>query len=225
MRADAPEAAETANANQPSRRVVWIARVGVWVVRVLARTWRFRVTNDSGWRRVRASGKPVIFTLWHGQMLPLLYQHRNEGVAILISEHGDGEIIARIAKSLGYNTVRGSTSRGATRALVAMAKVLEGGTDLAITPDGPRGPARSVAPGVLAVSQRTGAPIIPIGLCARRAWRLKSWDQFVIPHPFSRVDIAYGDPVTIRSGSAREAADEAPRVRQLMIDTEQRARA
>jgi lysophospholipid acyltransferase (LPLAT)-like uncharacterized protein len=207
------------------RREVWIARLGVWLVRVLGHTWRTRVSNDEGWRRLRANGRPFIFAFWHGQMLPLLFQHRDEGVAVLISEHGDGEIVARVAKSLGYRTVRGSTSRGATRALVAMAKSIEEGVELAITPDGPRGPARSVAAGVLAIAHRSGVPIVPIGVWAPTAWHLKSWDRFVIPRPFSRVQIVYGDPITIDQANLRDAVAEAPRVRDLIIAAEEAARA
>jgi lysophospholipid acyltransferase (LPLAT)-like uncharacterized protein len=203
---------------------VWIARLGVWIVRLFATTWRVSVANEEPWRRLRADGRPFVFAFWHGQMLPLLYRHRGEGVAVLISEHGDGEIIARIATSFGYRTIRGSTSRGATRALVAMAKALDDGIELAITPDGPRGPARSVAPGVLAVAQRAGVPIVPIGVAAPSAWHLKSWDRFLIPRPFSSVRIQYGDPITLASGSAREAAAEAPRLQQALAGAEDRAR-
>ena len=102
----------------------------------------------------------MIYSLWHGHLLPLLYHHRDQGVVVLISEHGDGEIIARIATNLGYRTVRGSTSRGAARALARRwrASSMRVGT-LAVTPDGPRGPAKSFAPGVAIVAQRTRAPV------------------------------------------------------------------
>jgi lysophospholipid acyltransferase (LPLAT)-like uncharacterized protein len=165
----------------------------------------------------------VIFSLWHGQMLPLLYHHRNEGVSILISEHGDGEIIARIAARLGFRTVRGSTSRGAARALLGMVRVLEEGNDLAITPDGPRGPAKSYAPGPLVVAQRSGRPIIPTVAVASSGWRLKSWDSFLIPRPFARVTIGYGEPVFIDASDARAATENADRLREAMIAAEERA--
>jgi lysophospholipid acyltransferase (LPLAT)-like uncharacterized protein len=193
------------------------------MVRVLGRTWRVRVGNDGPWRRLREDGTAFIFVFWHGQMLPLLYVHRDEGVTVLISEHGDGEIIARVASSLGYRTLRGSTSRGAARALIEMTKAVERGAELAITPDGPRGPARSVAPGAVAVAQRTGAPIVPVGVSVRGGWHLKSWDRFVIPRPFSRIHVVYGDPFTVERVSAREAADEAPRLRDSLLAAEQQA--
>ncbi|HEY9228528.1 MAG TPA: lysophospholipid acyltransferase family protein [Gemmatimonadaceae bacterium] len=213
--------AEQAN----DRRIRWLSRVGGAFLRALASTWRMRVSYDDGVRRMRAERKPIIFVLWHGQLLPLLYQHRGEGVAVLISEHGDGEIIARIALGFGFNTVRGSTSRGAARALLGLASVVTEGHDLAITPDGPRGPAKTVAPGALVVAQRTGAPVIAAAVSVQSAWRLGSWDRFMIPRPFARVNVAYSDPVYVNANGAREAAspDEMERVRLAIEAAEQRA--
>jgi len=206
-----------------SARVKWIARVGSWIVRGLGWTWRIRVSHDDAIERMRRDGKPFIFSLWHGQLLPLLYHHRRQNVAILISEHSDGEIIARIAMSLGYQTVRGSTSRGAARALLGLARVISEGTDLAITPDGPRGPAKSFAPGALIIAQRTGAPIIAIAAAASSAWRLKTWDRFLIPRPFARVQIAYSDTVYVVAHDAREAVEHVERGRTAMALAEARA--
>jgi lysophospholipid acyltransferase (LPLAT)-like uncharacterized protein len=201
------------------RRIVWATRLGGVAIRALATTWRIRVVNRAASDRLRCAKDPVIFTLWHGEMLPLLWQHRHEGIAVLISEHGDGEIIARVAESLGFRTVRGSTSRGADRALLGMSRAVESGSDLAFTPDGPRGPAESFAPGALVVAQRSGAPIVTVRVSAPRSWRLRSWDRFMIPKPFARVMIAYGDPVYVSAASVRDAASEADRFEALMRDT------
>lgn len=206
------------------RRLRWIVRLGVPLVRLLGWTWRIRVVNrERGVERLRRERRPMVFALWHGDMLPLLYQHRGEGVTVLISEHRDGELIARVAESLGFRTVRGSTTRGASRALVGLARELRDGHDIAVTPDGPRWPARSFAPGSLIAAQRARAPVIAVGLAARRAWRLASWDRFVIPKPFSRVCIAYSDPVLLDVANPRAAAQETSRFQQLMHDVEQRA--
>jgi len=158
-------------------------------------------------------------------MLPLLYHHRDEGVSVLISEHRDGELIARVAESLGFRTVRGSTSRGASRALVGLARELATGHDVAITPDGPRGPARSFAPGALIAAQRASAPVIGVGVSATAAWRLRTWDGFIIPKPFARVTIAYSDPVQLDAASARAATAETSRFQSLMSDVERLANA
>ena len=190
--------------------------LGKGVLRALAHTWRFRVINGDAPGKLRAAGSPFIFSLWHGQLLPLIWFHRGQGVAILVSEHRDGELIARVAESLGYGLVRGSTTRGAERALLSLVRELKSGHEVAITPDGPRGPAESFAPGALIASQRSGAPILPIAASADRAWRLRSWDRFLIPKPFARVTVAYGQPTTVTASTARDAAREAPRFKALM---------
>lgn len=204
----------------------WIVRLGVPLVRLLGATWRIRLINNvSSVDALRREGRPIVFALWHGDMLPLLYQHRHQGVAVLISEHRDGELIARVAESLGFRTVRGSTSRGASRALIGLSRALADGHDVAITPDGPRGPARSFAPGALIAAQRANAPVIAVGLSAQKAWRLGTWDGFTIPKPFSRVNIAYSDPVTLDAASARAAAEETASFQLLMSKMEQLASA
>jgi lysophospholipid acyltransferase (LPLAT)-like uncharacterized protein len=211
---------------QRARRLRWIVRLGVPVVRLLGRTWRFRlINNETGVDRLRRERTPIVFALWHGDMLPLLYHHRGEGVSVLISEHRDGELIARVAESLGFRTVRGSTTRGASRALIGLARELEAGHDVAITPDGPRGPARSFAPGALIAAQRAGAPVVAVGVAVGRAWRLRSWDRFSIPKPFTTVRIAYSDPVILESSGPRQAALETERFEALMGEVERLAHA
>lgn len=206
------------------RRVAWAVRLGIPFIRLLASTWRVREVNRAPFQRIRDGGKPVIFTLWHGEMLALLWHHRREGITVLISEHGDGEIIARVAGSLGYRTVRGSTSRGGGRALLGLSRIAQGGGDVAFTPDGPRGPARKFAPGALIVAQRTGAPIIRLRVAARRCWRLGSWDRFMIPKPFTRVCVAYGDPIYLDAPTPRDAAQQGERFDDLMEQTGATAR-
>jgi lysophospholipid acyltransferase (LPLAT)-like uncharacterized protein len=193
-------------------RVRWIVRAGTALIRLLGMTWRMRPVNDADLVARRASGQRVIFTLWHGELLPLLWHHRGEGIAVVISEHRDGEIIAQIAERLGYTTVRGSTSRGGGRALIGLMRAIEAGRDGAVTPDGPRGPAHVFAPGAAIASQRTGAPLAMLRATATRAWRLKSWDRFLVPKPFATVRVIYGPLVSVDAGSPREAAEQAPRL-------------
>lgn len=200
-----------------ARRARWTVRLGRVLVRALGVTWRIEVRGGEHLQTARASGRPVLFAFWHGTMLPLLWKHRREGVAVLISEHRDGEIIARVAESLGFRTVRGSTSRGGARALLGLVRVLEQGGEAAVTPDGPRGPAGYFAPGALVAAQRSGALIIPVSADARRAWRLRSWDRFLIPKPFARVVVAYGEARPVEATAGRDAAQEAPRFA-AMID-------
>jgi lysophospholipid acyltransferase (LPLAT)-like uncharacterized protein len=202
--------------------VAWQVRLGVVVVRLLARTWRMRTTGSEIVTELRRARQPIVFTAWHGHILPLLWVHRGQGVSVLISEHRDGEIIARVASVFGFRTVRGSTYRGADRALAGLVRELRAGHDVAVTPDGPRGPARHFAPGALIAAQRAHAPIVSIAAAATRAWKLKSWDGFMIPKPFARVTVAY-DTASVEATTPREAAAEAPRFQRLMESTTERA--
>lgn len=195
------------SAASDERRVRWIVRLGGPIVRLLAMTWRYEERNDGPWRALRAAGKPFIFTLWHGHLLPLTWRRRGEGITVMISEHSDGEIIARLVQRWGYRTVRGSSSRGAGRALLSMVRELRSGREFAITPDGPRGPAGEPAAGVLMASERAEVPVVPMRGDVSRAWRLRSWDRFIVPKPFARIRITYGDP-WMSGGSDAEAAAE-----------------
>lgn len=190
------------------RKAAWAARLGAIFLRALAGTWRVRVLNDGFVRQPREQRKPIMYVCWHGQLLPLIWAHRNHEIAIMVSEHSDGELITRIARSLGFRAIRGSTSRGGARALLGACRELESGFDIAVTPDGPRGPARSVAPGAVVISHRTGAPMVPVAVFADRAWRLKSWDQFIIPKPFARVTVAYSNPIRVAADTARDASTQ-----------------
>ncbi|MEO5904794.1 MAG: lysophospholipid acyltransferase family protein [Gemmatimonadaceae bacterium] len=174
--------------------------------------------NDGPVTELRKSQTPILFALWHGQMLPLLWYHRDQGVAVVVSEHSDGEIIARILEWMGYRLIRGSTSRGADRALLGIVRTLKDGKDVAITPDGPRGPARNFAPGAVVASNRAGAPIVPTVAHVDKAWTLSSWDGFVIPKPFAKITIAYGQPTVVDAANTRDAAAHAPKLQRMMSD-------
>ncbi|HJP85217.1 MAG TPA: DUF374 domain-containing protein, partial [Gemmatimonadaceae bacterium] len=106
---------------------------GKGVLRALGMTWRIRLVNTEPMTALRKTKQGFIFSLWHGQLLPLLWQHRGEGVFVLISEHRDGELVARAAASLGFGLIRGSSTRGADRALIAIIRQLQAGNEVAIT--------------------------------------------------------------------------------------------
>ncbi|HUQ19341.1 MAG TPA: lysophospholipid acyltransferase family protein [Gemmatimonadaceae bacterium] len=197
--------------------------LGGIALQALGRTWRYEVRGSEHLEALRLHGSPFIFSLWHGQLLPLIWHHRNQRVAILVSEHRDGEIIARVAQSIGYRLIRGSSTRGADRALLALVRQLKAGAEVAVTPDGPRGPARSYAPGALIAAQRSGAAILPITAHVDNAWHLSSWDRFIIPKPFAKVTVAYGAPVYVEARSSREATAAASRLQAAMGDTEKLA--
>ena len=144
--------------------------------------------------------------LWHDAILPLLWHHRGQGVAIVVSEARDGQYLADLAVSLGYRTVRGSSTRGGARALLGAVRELRAGHPVAFTPDGPRGPRRTLKPGALAAAQRVGGAVIPLHAEASWTWRLNSWDRMAIPKPAARVWITYGHPFDVASGEEGLAA-------------------
>jgi lysophospholipid acyltransferase (LPLAT)-like uncharacterized protein len=171
-------------------------------MRLLAMSWRVRTVNEERWRSLYQAGRAHAFLLWHEVLLPLLWQHRGQGIAIVVSEAREGQYLADFAVSLGYRTVRGSSTRGAARALLGAVRELQAGRAVAFTPDGPRGPRRELKPGVVAAAQRGGGVIVPIHAEVDRAWRLRSWDRFVIPKPAARVTINYGRPFEVAPGEA-----------------------
>ena len=170
------------------------------VVSGLARTWRYEVGQRGAGHALAESGRPFLFLLWHEVLLPLLWLHRGKGIAIVVSEADDGRYLASYAARLGYRTVFGSSTRGGARALIGAIRTLEGGTAVAFTPDGPRGPRRQMKPGILAAAQRARVPILPIHAEADRAWRLRSWDRFMVPKAFARIRVGYGEPFQVEAG-------------------------
>ncbi len=221
----ADDATRAAKDARRARQIAWAVRVGLVVLNLLARTWRIRAYGADSYQSLRRDARPFAFAFWHGTMLPLLWRHRGEGASVLISLHKDGEIIARMCEALGFRTIRGSTTRGGGRALLGLVRELEAGYEVAVTPDGPKGPRHKFAPGALMAAQRAQAPIVPIGVHCESAWHLKSWDRFMIPKPFARITVLYGDPAFVAGTTPREAADEAPRFEALMARLEEAAEA
>jgi len=185
--------------------------VGIGLVRVLAATWRFRQINYEPLSAMRrpGGGAPILYAFWHAQMLSFLALHRDEQVAVVISEHRDGEIIARAAERFGCTTIRGSSSRGAVSALRAMERGLAEGREVVVTPDGPRGPAEHFAQGALVAAHRADVPVVLAAAATNREWRLTTWDRFSIPKPFATIVVAYSPPFRVTALTARDAAREA----------------
>lgn len=152
-----------------------------------------------------------IVAFWHGELLmqPFTYRkiRKRPKIKVLISEHFDGEIITRIISYFGFETLRGSSSKGAKRMLIGALKSLDEGYDLAITPDGPRGPRHSVADGIVAIARKKKAQIIVFRSRASRCWNLNSWDKFVIPKPFSVIDYYALEPFRVDGMEFEEARE------------------
>lgn len=156
-------------------------------------------------------GEPFIFVFWHGQMLPLVHFHRKEGIVVLVSEHSDGEYIAQVIHRHGFETARGSSTRGGVRGLKGILRAAREGKVLGFTPDGPKGPRHEFKRGALVAAQLTGLPLVTIGVGADRAWYLKSWDRFMIPKPFSRLRIRYGVPRHVPRDASADTLEEIAR--------------
>lgn len=160
-------------------------------------TMRFELHGVANLERLRAEGRPCIFVLWHGRLLSLCYLHRGEGNVALISRSDDGEYLAETLVRWGFVPVRGSSSRGGSAALREVVRHARSGRSIAITPDGPRGPRQEMKAGAIVAGQMAGIPLVPVAAGANRAWWFGGWDRFLVPRPFARIRVAYGEPVEI----------------------------
>jgi lysophospholipid acyltransferase (LPLAT)-like uncharacterized protein len=205
---------ERATRSASGTRLRWrdhaIVLLGVIVIRLLSWTWRIRRSGGEEVASRVGQGLPILYALWHGHLLPGLIEHAGERAALLVSSSRDGEIITQVARAFGYDAIRGSTSRDAPGALRAIVRTLRGGRTVAVTPDGPRGPAHEFSPGPAIASFETGIPVTLVAVAADRAWYLRSWDRFMIPKPFARVVVCYHPSIPVPGPTARDAAAFAP---------------
>jgi lysophospholipid acyltransferase (LPLAT)-like uncharacterized protein len=172
--------------------------LGAWVIRGWVGTLRFRYCQLGPDVRPKRRGlnEKFIYVFWHENLLPAAYWWRRCGAHVLISEHADGQLIAEVCKHLGFGVVAGSSTRGGVRAIKRMIQLGQQ-THLAITPDGPRGPRRHLQPGLVYLASRTGMAVVPLGIGLHRAWRLGSWDRFVLPRPWRRGRAVIGEPIHV----------------------------
>ena len=186
-----------------------ISTLGYPLIAALASTFRWRQEGLQHLDDVKRSGRQPIMAFWHGRILPSTYFFRRRGIVVITSENFDGEWIAGIIERFGYGTARGSTSRGAVKALVQLKRDMAAGKPAAFTLDGPRGPARVAQPGAIWLAKATGNPIVPFHIEARRHWTLRSWDRTQIPKPFSDLAIAIGEPIEVPAGADDAAMERA----------------
>lgn len=193
----------------------WLIAVGYRLLQIWARTLRFEITDRAGVVGTPAEPR-YIGALWHNRLLLLPHVIRrylpNRQGAALISASRDGELLADLVQRFGFDVVRGSTSRKGASAMLQLADVIAGGKDVVITPDGPRGPAYQIGPGIVFLAQKSGAGVVPIHMEYSGAWRLRSWDRFFLPHPFSTVRVIFGQPHYV-AHTVTDAAFEAERLR------------
>ena len=193
-----------------ARHPWWVgpaAALGALILRLLGGTGRLDRSGRAAQDAERARGARCIFALWHARMLPLVFTHRGRGVTMLVSRHRDGELITRLIERLGYTTARGSSTRGGEAGAREMLESAGEGRMLGITPDGPRGPAEIVKPGLVRLASLTGLPVLPVASASRSTWVLRSWDRFRVPRPFARVTVGYGDPIRVPPELSAEEAE------------------
>ncbi|MFQ5827991.1 MAG: lysophospholipid acyltransferase family protein [Candidatus Methylomirabilia bacterium] len=173
-------------------------------VRLLARTLRVTELDRHHVAPFWDRGSPLIYAIWHGRilMLPCLYGN-SRPVRIMTSRSRDGELMSRFARWFGFQVVRGSTTRDGSEAFRGLLRHLKLSQDVAIAPDGPLGPRHVVQPGVIALAKLSRVPILPLTFSAAPAWRLRSWDEFLIPRPFARGVVHFGPPLTVPPKSSR----------------------
>ncbi|HXU44742.1 MAG TPA: lysophospholipid acyltransferase family protein [Thermoanaerobaculia bacterium] len=178
--------------------ISWLAAL---FIRALRATCRLSHHGDAELRGRELRGERFVLAFWHRHLLFMPYAYRGERISVLISSSRDGELIAATVARFGIDASRGSTTRGAVSGLRELLRKGQQGYDLAFTPDGPKGPAGKVQPGILMAAASTGWPIQPVAIAASRAKRLASWDRFLIPAPFSRVCFVYGEALTVPRGA------------------------
>jgi len=189
----------------------WRARllvgVGYRLVQIWVRTLRLELDDRGG--VVQAGIKqPFIFAVWHNRLLLLPSVFRRflsaRHAAALISASADGDLLAALVERFGYGTVRGSSSRKGASALLRLAEVFADGTHIVITPDGPRGPVYQLDQGVIFLAQKCDAAVVPANMEYSSCWRFKSWDRFILPRPFSKVQVIFGAPLRIGTTATPE---------------------
>src|SRR5262245_2288705 len=197
----------------------WGGFAAGWLVRAWVGTLRYRRLllhpDVDPW--APGQTKRFIYSFWHETILLPAYRYARTPTKVLISEHADGELIAQACRHLGLGVVRGSTTRGGVK---AVREILElGGTkNLVVTPDGPRGPRRQVRPGLGSLAARTGLPVVPVGFAYHQCWRLKSWDRFALPYPFSPAVGVLGAPLAVPADLGRADVEPWRRKAQAGMD-------
>jgi Kdo2-lipid IVA 3' secondary acyltransferase len=182
-------------------RIKNLGKIVAWLIRAIGSTLRFEVEDRAG--AFDSARRGWIWAFWHNRMFVIPYVHEQWFAhipgAILSSPSGDGQIIADACAQFGFEAARGSSSKPqkGLSALILMADKVKEGRDVGITPDGPRGPIYHIQPGIIKLAQLTGGTVVPVRVLYSHALRFRTWDQFLLPLPFSRVKILFEEPMTV----------------------------
>src|SRR6266478_3567941 len=178
------------------------------LIKLIGRTVRFEVDGWDNWEAASRDGEIPIYTFWHNRVFLATYFWRRRRIVVMTSRSFDGEYIARFIQRFGYGAARGSSTRGATGAVVEMVRLMRAGCPTAFTIDGPKGPRYEAKMGSVLLAKKTGFPILPFTITARRFWKVKkSWDQSQIPKPFTRARVFIAPPIYVAPDADDEALD------------------
>ncbi|MFZ9936313.1 MAG: lysophospholipid acyltransferase family protein [Luteolibacter sp.] len=184
------------------RRSSALGALAGWCMKALAASLRMEIRDECGLGSPAKAGSPVIYVLWHNRIFTvppawhkLCGAHRK--VVVMASASHDGDMVARAMAVFGMGAVRGSSSRRGVAAWVGLKRALAAGTDVCLTPDGPRGPRYVFQPGAVKLAQSSGAPLVPVHVRFSSVWHLRTWDRFAIPKPFSKVVVTFAAPIQI----------------------------
>jgi lysophospholipid acyltransferase (LPLAT)-like uncharacterized protein len=190
----------------------WKLKLIAWLVArstdLLAMTWRVRFIGRNYVDELTQKGKPFVLVFWHGDMLMGWYFHRNRRYSSLVSMSRDGDLLTEILRQWRFTVIRGSSSKGSAEAKTQMEQIIRNGKTLVVTPDGPRGPVYEMKMGALRTAQKTGVPLVSVTFSWSRAYRMKSWDRFTVPKPFSKIIVRYRAPELIDPDLHGEALNE-----------------
>ena len=175
------------------------------LIRLIGRTTRLTVEGWENWETASANGGISIYTFWHNRVFLATWFWKRRGIVVMTSQSFDGEYIARFIQRFGYGAARGSSSRGAVGAIVEMVKLMRNGCPTGFTIDGPKGPRYQAKMGAVLLAKKTGYPMLPFTVTARKFWEAKSWDAFQVPKPFTCAHVLIAPPIFVASDSDEAA--------------------
>ena len=204
-----------------SIKLYLLSKIGKWIVLLLYNTNKWNIEGENNYQDLLRNNNSVIISIWHGRVLNFVKQLANNQFYALAGTHNDAEIISRICLDTGWKVIRGSSSDKGKEAFEGIVEALKvPGSLVAMTPDGPKGPAKIPKAGVIKAAQNTGVAIIPAASHCTKHWGFKNWDTFYIPKPFGRIEVIYGEPVYFKHDQSfdeclyilKEAMDKLERI-------------
>ena len=175
-----------------------IPLIGRWIIQILFFLNKVTIKGEENFLKLIKSGSPIMLCVWHGRLLfPSWYIRHHTTLHIISSRHADSELLANILRYWGYGLIRGSTNKGGVRVIRKMTEIFDRGGIIAVTNDGPKGPARIAKSGSIGLAIKNNVKIITVTGSATKYWQMKSWDRFMLPKPFGKIQIIVSSPMDI----------------------------